>query len=281
MRLNHVLAAALVAASLSSQSAQAQGADERSGWSFQIGLYGWLPTFDARLNYALPPALGGTASVKAESNDYLRDLNAAVMLTGEARYDRVSVLTDFIHVGLGSSSSRVGSLNPSPLAGNPVTSTQSLSADSDLDTTLWTLAAGYTLARGSWGNFDVIAGFRYLGIDAHTDYRLAADVAGPGGRGVALARNGRLSGSDAVWNGIAGVRGRLLVGETGVFVPYYFDLGVGDSRLTWQVFTGVGYQTGWAGVQLGYRYLSFDQNNQGLVGSLSMGGPYLAMNFSF
>ena len=262
-------------------TAHAQGADERSGWGFQVGFYGWLPTFDARLNYTLPRGVPGTANVKAESNDYLSDLNAAVMLSAEARYDRISLVTDFIYVGLGSSSSRVRSANPSPLANNPVTSVQTLSADSDLDTTLWTLAMGYTLARGSWGNFDVIGGFRYLGIDAHTNYRLAADVTGPGGNGVVLGRNGRLSGNDNIWNGIAGVRGRILVGDTGVFVPYYFDLGVGNSRLTWQTFLGVGYQTGWAGVQLGYRYLSYDQGNSGLVESLTMGGPYLAVNFSF
>jgi hypothetical protein len=275
------VALAAVCAVAGSVAARAQGADESSRWRFQAGLYGWLPTFDARLNYALPNGVPGTASVKADANNYLDELNAAVMVSAEARYDRFSIVTDFIYVGLGSSSSRVRSANPSPLPGNPVASTQTLSADSNLDTTLWTLAAGVTLARGAWGNVDVIGGFRYLGIDAHTDYRLAADINGPGGRGVVLGRNGRLSGSDTIWNGIAGIRGRLLIGDSGVFVPYYIDLGTGDSRLTWQTFAGVGYQSGWAGVQLGYRYLSFDQSNRGLVDSLSMGGPYLAVNFSF
>lgn len=283
MRPSRLLPAALAAALAvaAGPAALAQGADERSGWSFQIALYGWLPTFDARLNYALPRGVPGTASVRADSNNYLDELNAAAMMSAEARYDRFSIVTDFIHVGLGSSSSRVRSANPSPLPGNPLASTQTLGADSDLDTTLWTLAAGVTLARGSWGNVDVIGGFRYLNIDAHTDYRLAADITGPGGQGVVLGRNGRLSGSESIWNGIAGIRGRLLIGDSGVFVPYYLDLGTGDSRLTWQTFAGVGYQTGWAGVQLGYRYLSFDQSDRGLVDSLSMGGPYLAVNVSF
>ncbi len=131
MRLSRFFPAALLAVATAfgaPATAHAQGADERSGWGFQVGFYGWLPTFDARLNYTLPRGVPGTANVKAESNDYLSDLNAAVMLSAEARYDRISLVTDFIYVGLGSSSSRVRSANPSPLANNPVTSVQTLSA---------------------------------------------------------------------------------------------------------------------------------------------------------
>lgn len=284
MRLHRFFPAALLAVIATfgtAGAAQAQGADARSGWSFQIGFYGWAPTFNGRVNYSLPGNRAGTASVKAESNNYLDDLNAAVMMMAEARYDRFSVVTDLIYVDLGSNSTRFGAVNPGPLAGNPVSSTQTLNADSGLQATVWTLAGGYTFARGDWGNFDVVAGFRLLSLDAHTNYSLAADVTGPDGRSVLLGRSGRLSGSDDIWNGVVGVRGRVLLGQSGFFVPYYFDLGTGDSRLTWQVFTGVGYQTGWAGVQLGYRYLSFDQGNQAMVDSLSMGGAYLAVNFTF
>ncbi|MBW6399836.1 hypothetical protein KPL78_18400 [Roseomonas sp. HJA6] len=280
MRLHRpILAALLTLAAI--PAAQAQGADERTGWSVQIGLYGWAPTFNGRLNYSLPGNRGGTAAVKAESSNYLDDLNAALMMMAEVRYDRISVVTDIIYVDLGSSSTRFGAVNPGPLAGNPISSTQTLNADSSLEATVWTLAAGYTLARGGWGNFDVVGGFRLLNMDAHTNFSLAADVTGPGGRDVVLGRSGRLSGSTDIWNGVVGVRGRVLIGDSGFFVPYYFDLGTGDSRLTWQVFSGIGYQTGWAGVQLGYRYLSFDQGNQAMVDSLSMGGAYLAVNFTF
>jgi len=98
---------------------------------------------------------------------------------------------------------------------------------------------------------------------------------------VALARNGRLSGSQDIWNGIIGIRGRLRLGEGGFFLPYYLDLGTGDSSLTSLMFGGIGYQTGSVGVQLGYRYLSFDQKGSSLVQDLSMQGAYLALNYSF
>ena len=37
---------------------------------------------------------------------------------------------------------------------------------------IWTVAGGYTLLNGDWGNFDVIAGFRYLGIPIGIDFNL-------------------------------------------------------------------------------------------------------------
>lgn len=281
MRLDRLLPLALLGTTLAASGASAQGADERSGWSFQVSLYGWVPTFDGTLNYALPAGFGGTATVKADAGNYLSDLNFAAMIAAEARYDRFSVITDLMYLDLGSSSSRVGSVNPAALPSNPVSSTQNLSGDSTLQATVWTLGAGYTVASGSWGNVDVLGGFRLLAVDARTNYGLSLDITGPRGGGVALSRNGRLSGNTDIWNGIVGVRGRILIGDSGFFVPYYIDVGTGDSNLTWQAFSGIGYQTGWAGVQLGYRYMSFDQGSGSLVEKLSMGGAYLAVNFTF
>lgn len=280
MRLNRLIPLALLATTFGAAGAGAQGADDRSGWSFQVGLYAWAPTFDGRLNYALP-SIGGTATVKADADNYLSDLNFAAMIAAEARYDRYSVITDLMYVDLGSSSSRVGSVNPAALPSNPISSTQNISGDSSLQATIWTLGAGYTLASGSWGNVDVLGGFRLLAVDARTNYSLSADITGPRGNGVVLSRHGRLSGNADIWNGIVGVRGRILIGDSGFFVPYYADVGTGDSNLTWQVFSGIGYQSGWAGVQLGYRYMSFDQGSGSLVEKLTMGGAYLAVNFTF
>jgi len=253
----------------------ARAQDAAPGWQFQVGLYAWAPTFDSRLDYRLPGGRSGTASVSVDAQDYFDKINLSVMMTAEARYDRFSVLTDLIYTDFGSGSSRVNGVNVDGASG-----TRSLHADSGLESTVWTLAAGYTLARGGWGNVDAIGGFRYLGIDVHTDYSLALDVTAADGS-VALARQGRLSGNTRIWNGIAGLHGRLRIGESGFFVPYYLDIGTGDSRLTWQVFSGIGYQTGWAGVQLGYRYLSFDQGRSYAVDSLSMGGAYLALTANF
>jgi hypothetical protein len=280
-RISISTAAGLALGLAASAPALAQGADERSGWSFQLALYAWLPTLNGDFNYSLPTGRGGNASVRADSNDYLSDLQFAAMIAGEARYDRFSVISDLMYVDIGSGTSRVDSVSAALVPDNRISSAITTNADTTVKATIWTLGAGYTVLRGDWGNLDVFGGFRLLALDAETNYTLNATVTDLRDNSVVLGRTGRLSGNESMWNGIAGVRGRILVGNSGVFVPYYLDIGTGDSNLTWQGFTGVGYQTGWAGVIAGYRYLSFDQGSSDLVNNLSMGGAFLAVNFTF
>ncbi|MEO3471485.1 hypothetical protein AAFN86_06415 [Roseomonas sp. CAU 1739] len=281
MRLSRLLPAAFVAALLIGPAARAQGAGEASGWSFQIGVYAWAPTFNTTLNYALPTGRDAQASVKADADNYLSDLNFAAMIAAEAHYGRFSIITDLMYVDLGSSSSRVDAVNAAVLPSNPISSTVNVSGDSSLQATVWTLGGGYTLASGDWGNVDAIAGFRLLALDARTNYGLSTDITGPRGNGVVMSRNGRLSGSDNIWNGIVGLRGRIRIGDSGFFVPYYADIGTGDSNITWQAFSGIGYQSGWAGVVLGYRAMAFDQGSNDLVNKLTMQGAFLAVTFTF
>jgi hypothetical protein len=127
----------------------------------------------------------------------------------------------------------------------------------------------------------VLAGFRFLGVNSSTNFNLALTVVGPRGNGATFGGAGSISGSADVWNGIAGFRGRIRLPVEGLFIPYYFDIGAGGSNLTWQISSGLGYQTGWAGVSLLYRYLSFEQGSASIVRHMSMGGPMLMVNFSF
>ena len=275
------IAALALAAGLG--QAQAQDTGLRPGWSFEIAPYVWLPSVSATLRYdSLRSPLGGTADVKADADDYFANLNFAASFAATARYDRFTLLTDVMYVSADSGSSRVESVNVFDVGRNPISSALNLSGNSTLKTTLWTLAGGYTVASGAWGNVDVLAGFRYLGIEATSDYNLALTLFGPrGNAGPTFGGAGRLSGRDNLWNGIIGVRGRIAIGETGLFVPYYLDIGAGDSNFTWQTFAGIGYQTGWAGVQLGWRYMSYDQGGSTLVQDMTMSGAYLAVNFNF
>ncbi|WP_198369915.1 hypothetical protein [Roseomonas rosulenta] len=278
----NLTAVAAVIAIGASSGAAAQDTGLRPGWSFEIAPYVWLPSVSANLRYNVPSNFGGTADVKANADDYFANLNSALALAGTVRYDRFSLITDIMYVSASAGSSRVQSVNLLDVGRDPISSTVDASGNSTLKTTLWTLAGGYTVASGAWGNVDVLAGFRYLGIDSTTDYNAAVTLVGPrGNAGPTFGGAGRLSGSDNIWNGIIGVRGRINIAQSGFFVPYYLDIGTGDSNFTWQTFAGIGYQTGWAGVQLGWRYMSFDQGGNRLVENMTMSGAYLAVNFSF
>ncbi len=290
MRTLRKIAGVLVALALLPSMAMAQaptgdgGATASpSGWIFNFAPYGWVPTVHADLSYNLPPALGGRlpTDVSTGPGDYLSKLHFATMFAADARYDRFSALTDFMYFDGGSGSTNIRSLDFFGRPSMPISRSLETSTSSNMQGAIWTLAGGYTLLRGDWGNFDVLAGFRFFNMKASTDFDLALTVVGPRGNGATFGGTGNISGATSIWNGIAGVRGRIRLPVEGLFIPYYFDIGGGGSKLTWQIASGVGYQTGWAGVSLMYRYMSFEQDGSSLVRHLGMGGPMIMGNFTF
>ena len=66
-----------------------------------------------------------------------------------------------------------------------------------------------------------------------------------------------------------------------LFVSVLFDIGAGGSNLTWQIATGLGYQTGWVAVSAVYRYLTFEQPSSAVVRRLSLGGLLIMVDFHF
>lgn len=254
-----------------------------SGWIFNVAPYVWLPTVHANLDYNLPSSLGGRLPTDLSSSpgEYLSKLNFAAMIAAEARYDRFSVLTDFIYINGNAGSSNIRSIDFLGLPSIPVSRSLETSVSTRMSSTVWTLAGGYTVFQGDWGNFDVLAGFRLLNANATTNYSLALAITGPRGNGATFGGVGGISGSRTIWNGIAGFRGRIRLPVEGLFIPYYFDIGGGGSSPTWQIASGLGYQTGSVGVSLLYRYLSFEQGGGSVVKHLDLGGPMIMVNFTF
>lgn len=269
--LGALLGVAMMSATATAQTVP-DGSD--SGWRFSVTPYLWVPTLGGDLRYG--PRERGVAHVDVDPKSVLDTLKFGLTFGAEARYGRFSLATDLLYLDLGNQSSFVRSVD---FSGGRVQASASLGTQTSLTNTLWTLAPGYTLAEGSWGNVDIQAGFRVLAVSTRTSYQLATDVTGPRA-GEAFARNGRLSASDQVWDGIVGLRGRFNLGR-GFYVPYAADIGAGGSTTTWQVQGGLGYSTGWAGVVAGYRYLSYSGSGDSLIRTLHMGGPFIALNMKF
>jgi hypothetical protein len=260
-----------------------QQATNPSGWTFNVAPYLWMPSLNTNLNFNLPPALGGTVSSSPSIGfgDLLSHLNFAAMVAADAQYGKFSILTDFLFMDLGGTPSQFKSVNFPGEPSIPISATVQTSAGLNLDSTIWTLAGGYTFVQGDWGNLDVITGLRYLGVNTRINYSLALTVAGPRGNGATFGGIGSVSGSGNIWNAIGGFRGRIRVGNAGLFIPYYFDIGAGDSNLTWQISSGLGYHTRLADLSLIYRYLSFEQDGNVVVQRLWIQGPMLMANFAF
>lgn len=249
-----------------------------AGWRFSVTPYVWAPSIEGDFRYSLPGGTSG-ATVGIDTINLLEALNFAAMIAAEARHGRFSILTDFIYLDLGNASSAVRSVDFVQVGPNPISTSLNAGTESSIRGSLWTLGGGYTLADGGWGHVDAFTGLRWFSLETRTDVRLATDIVAPGG-GRSFARTAGLARNTDLFDGIFGLRGRFILGS-GFHLPYAFDIGAGSSRLTWQAAGGVGYQTGWAGVTLGYRHLYYDQSGDQLVQDFSFSGPFLAANFNF
>lgn len=267
------------------QPASAGQAAPPNGWIFEIAPYLWFPTVDVSLNYNLPPALGGRLPTDASvgPGQIYGNFDFGGMFAADARNGRFSILTDFVGARFSATGSSVNikSVDFFGLSPVPISRAEQTSTDSTLGIVIWTLAGGYTVLQGDWGNLDLIAGTRLLSVSARTDYSLALSLTGPRGNGATFGGFGDVTASRTVVDGIGGLRGRIRIANTPLFVPYYFDIGAGGSQLTWQIASGLGYQFNkWGAVSVTYRYLSF-HHGSATVDTLTLHGPVLMANFSF
>lgn len=257
-------------------SAVAEEAAE--GWKFSLMPYVWLPTIKTDLNFGPVAASHLESEISLAPNEWLRDLKMAALVAGEARYGNWLVGTDFIYMRLGDTASTIKAKNFGP---GPVQTLLKTDADSSLKTVIWSMVGGYSVVRDPAATVDLIAGFRYLWLEGSADWNLIAAVTGPNGNGILLPRSGSVSKSQSVTTGIVGAKGRVKLGESNWFVPFYADVGGGNSVTTWQAAAGIGYAYPWGDVRLDYRYMSFDQNGDKLIKELNMGGVALGVNFVF
>jgi hypothetical protein len=260
---------------LSPSAAHAEGTSDR--WTFAVTPYLWLPNVNGTLKYSPPPGGNGAPQVEAGPNNYLENLHGLLLLSGEARNGRWSILSDLIYLDFEGERSSVKAVD----FGGPIISTNlNASTRSSLRGLQWMLAGGYTVVQTPKVMLDVLGGFRYFGIEAKSDWQLAATVSGPRS-GETFPASGSISRRTDLVDGIVGVRGRFRLGESQWFVPYYLDVGAGSSRLTWQGLLGIAYAFKWGDAVLGYRRLYYDQADNKLLQNFSFSGPTLGATFRF
>ena len=230
------LAAALAGFALCAPPAAAeQLLDDQ--WTFTLTPYLWLPNINGSLKYKLPN-IDAKPEVDVGPNDWLSNLDFAFMISGEARKGKWSIFTDAIYLDFASENSKVKSVD---FGGSLVGTTVNLGTKSSLSGGIWTLVGGYAAVQDPGATLDVIGGFRYFGLKASTNWSLSAAITDPGGSGHVFAKSGSVSQSDDLWDAIIGVRGRVKLGDSNWFMPYYADIGTGSSSLTWQAMLGVAY----------------------------------------
>ena len=131
-------------------------------------------------------------NVSVDAEDILSSLDFAFMLTGDARKGRWSVAADFIYLALSNDKSNIKSVsfNAGPGPVNVTNTTLNLGTNVDLDGNSLTVMGGYSIVDEPNARADLIGGFRYLDLEATTNWMLSVTVTGPAGA-ASFARTGR------------------------------------------------------------------------------------------
>jgi len=263
------LAASVLCASaaLTTSTAVAQANDQ---WQFGAQIYGYLPSLSGESNFK---GSGGSPDVNVNVDKILDNLKFVFMGSFEAKKGRWGGFTDLMYLNVGANKSGTRDL---VIGGIEVPATASASVNYDLKGWIWTIAGEYAVVSHPGMTMDVFAGARMVDLEQDINWGLEGNIGGiPVG-----GRTGDSNVSRTDWDGIVGVKGRWHFGaDNRWFVPYYVDVGTGNSDLTWQAMAGLGYS--WKSIDVvgAWRYLDYNFGSGRPFTDLSLNGPQLSVVF--
>jgi hypothetical protein len=240
-----------------------------SDWQFAATIYGWFPDIGGNTEFA--SGAGGTIDV--DIGTILDHLKMTAQGSFEFRKGKWGAFTDIVYLDVGESKSPPRNLE---LGGVPLPAAVTAAADFDLKSTFWTLAASYRVGDSDTAPFDLLAGARL----AHMEQELSWNFTGNFGPITQPPRTGSAGESIDQWDVIVGGKGRMMLGASNKWaVPYYFDIGTGDSDLTFQVEVGLSYAFGWGDLGVVWRYLDYDLKSDGPIADMNFSGPAAGVAF--
>lgn len=236
-------------------------------WQFTATLYAWVPIIDGQVNF---PDDKGSTGIHVSMKNVLSHLKMTFQGSLDANNGRWGIFNDIVYVDVGGVKSKSHDLILGDV-GIPATATADLSLD--LKSLIWTVAGEYRVASDPAWTVDLMGGARRLRMKPTLGYAITGEL----GQVVIPGRNGVKQVDEGVWDGIVGVKGRYTFGDDGKwFVPFYLDVGTGQSQLTWQISSGLGYSYNWGSVFATWRYLDYKFPSGKALDHISMSGPMLA-----
>ncbi len=240
-------------------------------WKFRAIVYGYFPDIGGTTNF---PERGGS-SISVDSSTIIGNLKFAFMGTFEATKGRFGILADILYMDVSGTQSGTRDIS---VGGHGLPASVTSNIELDLKGTVFELAGTYNVLSDPGAKVDVVAGARMLDLKQTLNYEFTADVGpivGPG-------RSGSSDVSLTYWDAVLGAKGQFLFGEgRRWFVPWYADVGAGQSKLTYQAIGGLGYSFSWGQVIGAWRYLDYEFKSGSDVQSLDFNGPMIGVAFSW
>lgn len=259
-------AAALFAIGLAS-AASAQSNDD---WRFRAAIYGYFPDISGTTTF---PPHGDSKSSTAEISSILDSLKFAFMGTFEANKGRWGVLADVIYMDVGNTKQGVRDFQIGHVG---IPADVNATVGYDLKGWIATMAGTYRMVGDPDFTADAVFGARWLDMSPKVNWTLTGNV----GQFALADRAGTREVDESNVDAIIGVKGRKSFGaDNRWFVPYYLDIGTGQSKFTWQAIAGLGYAFGWGDVVGAWRYTDYDMKSGDAIQDLSFNGPAIAVVF--
>jgi len=248
-------------------SAHAQSNDD---WQFRASLYGYFPDIGGTTTF---PPTNQSSSATVDIQTILDSLKFTFMGSFEASKGRWGGFADVVYMDVGNTRQGVRDFRLGQV-GLPA----DVSASLGLDLKGWvgTLAGTYRMVADESLTADALFGARVLDLRLKLNWNLAGNLVP-----IALPDHaGTREVDDSNVDAIIGVKGRKTFGaDHRWFVPYYLDIGTGQSRFTWQAYAGAGYSFDWGDLLAAWRYIDYRMKSGDAVEELDFNGPAVAVVF--
>ena len=230
-------------------TAQAVLAAEESNdeWNFNAALYLWAADID------LEDTDGESSTISF--NEIVDNLDMVFMGHFGGQKDKLGFTIDTIYLDL--SETERDHVAPGIIHDK-----------TEIQSTIITSIMTYRVMEDDQFNLDILGGARYLYMDVNLKFNVLPDLGDDG----------------SVINGVVGFRGNVQL-DKNWNMPFYYDVGKGDSELTYQAFAGVNYSFSRFDLSAGYRYMKFkfddDDEFGDVLNNLVVKGPMVGAKFWF
>lgn len=238
-------------------------------WQVSATVYGWFPDIGGQTRF---PSVGA-GTIDVDIGTILDHLKMTFQGLVEVRKGRWGALADIVYLDVGEANSQTRNVG---IGGVPLPVSVTAAMDFDLKSTFLTLAGTYRVTDNSGATFDMLLGARLASFDQTLDWEFSGNF----GPVTPPPLTGTRAASVDQWDAIIGARGHVSLGsEQRWRVPYHFDVGAGDSDLTWQAMVGLAYAFGWGDLALAWRYLDYDLKSDGPIEDMNFNGPAIGATF--
>ncbi len=259
-----------VAASLSTPLL-AQSYGQPGPWQYSGSVYGYLPSIGGKTRF---PAPAGASTVDVSAEQILNSLDFAFMGMLQAHNGQWGVFSDLIY--LDASADKAGSRDFT-IGNTTIPAGTSASLGLQVKGLVWTVAGEYRVRPDPRLTLDLFGGTRLFSLKQELSYSIAGSL----GPMAPAGRSGTLEVKSTLWDAIVGAKGRMALGDQGSrwSVPFYVDVGTGESKLTWQAATGLSYSYSWGELTALWRYLDYEMKSGQSIQTFNFNGPMFGATF--